>query len=159
MCLCLTICLSLNQRCGLMPAPRARSPEIRNVRKFTTGNLRKIRDLQLRTKIAQSRASENLAEREGNSGLRVRLAVQRSAVEPRGYWGFGALSAEQRNFDRKQLAERESAELAYIRVSGCAALFQLRPMPFEHFVHYRPLPSLSDCPEPHFMVGQVVGQT
>lgn len=59
----------------------------------------------LRTKFSQSRASENLAEREWIAGLWSGSAVQRFLGEPRKYWGFSALFCDQRIFSGKQLAE------------------------------------------------------
>ena len=64
----------------------------------------------IRTKFAQSRASENLAERERNSGLRPRQAVQRFPSEPREYGGVRAPSGERRIFNGEQLAETEGFE-------------------------------------------------
>lgn len=58
-----------------------------------------------RTKIAQSRALENLAEREWISGSRSGPAVQSFVAEPRSYWGFSAPTSERRIFDREELAE------------------------------------------------------
>ena len=108
-----------NQWCGWMRAPRSSSLANRKQRKLTSKKRHKVRCLQFRTEITQSRASENFAEREGNSGLAPNPAMQRSLSEPRGYWGFRPPSRERRIFCRKQLAEGRGFELPVRSVFRC----------------------------------------
>ena len=72
------------------------------VRKFTLRKLRKISRLQLRTKFAQSRASESLAERERISGLRPGSAVQRFWRKQAPNLGFLRANASQENITRNK---------------------------------------------------------
>ena len=117
-----------------MPEPRTPPPTIRKVRKSCIRIPREISDLQFRTKIVQSRASEKLAKRERKSGLWLGSAVQRFSVEPRSYWGFSVPFREPRSFDRKQLAEREGFEppvrSPVLRISSAARSTTLPPLRF-----------------------------
>ena len=97
----------VDQRCGLMLVSHARSPEIRKLRKPASGKLHKISYLQFRTKIAQSRALENLAERERNYGLQRGLAVQRIIRKEAPNLGFLRAMAGRENMPRNKDWRRE----------------------------------------------------